>query len=118
MAYQHCFFTTNYKLARLYSIHIAKQFGGAFGHGAVFSAQINDLWLYQYDFGGKSSYGPEFRNIIFTFRDFNHKAVLIKNVVDYPSKDMMLFESSDIIVVFDFSILDQLTVRETNIYQP
>lgn len=115
--FQALFFTTEVALARLYAIHAAKQRQMP-GAGAVYEAEVNDLWVYTYDFGGKCSYGPDFRNMIHTFRDFNHKAAHITNVLDYPDKSMVRIETSDIVVIYDLAIINNLTRVDQKIWMP
>jgi hypothetical protein len=111
------FFTPDIDLARLYAIHHARQ--ARLSHkGSVYMFDINNFYLFSMDFGGNSSYGPEFRNMIYTLRDFNYKAALIKNVLDYPSKELIRYQSSDIVVVYDFSIIMDLKLVQTDIWQP
>jgi hypothetical protein len=111
------FFTPDLDLARLYAIHHARQAKQSH-KGTVYMCEINDFHLFPYDFGGKSSYSPDFRNMVFTFRDFNYKAALIKNVLDYPTKELIRYESSDIVVVYDFSVIQNLRIVQTNVWQP
>ncbi len=110
------FWTTDVHLARLYAIHQTKT-RGLTHKGYVYMCEINDLWCFQYDYDNRSSYGPDFRNLIYTFRDFRHKAVLIKNVIDFPSRDLMRIEASDIVVVYDFDIIQNLKLVQSEILQ-
>jgi len=116
--FQALFFTTDLALARLYAIHAAQERRMP-GAGAVYEAEVNDLWVFKYDFQGKSAYhGPEFRNMIHTFKQFNHKAVQVYNVVDYPNKSMMRLEYTDVVVVFDYKIIENLRCIDSKIWQP
>lgn len=109
------FFTPDIDLARLYAIHHAKEYR-SIHKGSVYMCEINNMWLFTHDFQGKSSYSAEFRNLIHTFHQFRHKAALIKNVLDYPSKDLIRYQTADIVVVFDFDIIESLKQVQTNIW--
>lgn len=114
----HClFFTTDIALARLYAIHAAQERRMLEG-GSVYEAEINDLWIYPFDFGGQSSFGADFRNMIHTFRDFKQKAVRIFNLYDYPSQKSIRMERTDVVAVFDFQIIQNLKLKELNIWKP
>lgn len=114
--FQCLFFTTDIALARLYAIHAAWERRMITG-GCVYEAEINHLWVYQYDFEGKDTHWYDFRNTIHTFRDFKHKAVRISNLYDYPNKSLMRLELTDIVAVFDFQVIENLKIKELNIWK-
>lgn len=57
------------------------------------------------DYKSKSSYSVDFRNLIFKLKKENHKSVLLKNVLDYPTQKMKRIIISDILIIFDSSLL-------------
>lgn len=114
----HClFFTTDIALARLYAIHAAQERRMLEG-GSVYEAEINDLFVFSYDFGGKNTYGIEFRNMMHTFRDFKYKAVRLYNLYDYPSQKFFRMELTDVVAVFDIQVIENLKIKESNIWKP
>ena len=44
-----------------------------------------------------------------------HKGVIIKNVYDYPSKKLMSFNLSDVIVIFDLDIIKSFKLIQSNV---
>lgn len=57
------------------------------------------------DFNNKISYSPEFRNLIHELSRSRVRNALIKNVIDFPSKENKTFLPSDILVFFDLRFL-------------
>jgi len=110
------FFTTDLQLARMYAIHHAQEAGKP-GAGAVHQAEVHDFYVYPYDFQGKHSYGAEFRNLMHTLQQFQHKALIINNVIDYPKQSMIRYEPTDVVVILDLEIITNLKCIETNIWQ-
>jgi hypothetical protein len=101
------FFATSKELAVLYARYHAYENGCQFGS------------LYQYniisvekhvDFNSKLSYSSEYLQLIRSLYTKNIKSAIIKNVIDYPSKKYLVPNSSDIIVVLDFSLIKEQTL--------
>lgn len=106
------FFATNIKLARLYAIHHSRKRANYKG-GFVYQAEIPN-YIKQIDFGGGTSYGRELRDIVMQ----HHKtttAIQIYNILDYPSQNLLVPNPSDVIAVFDFSIIKSLAILESNV---
>ena len=89
------FFTGNPDLVKLY-FDLYK--------GQVISINF-DSPDYEIDYKSKSSYSVDFRNLIFRLKKENYKSVLIKNVLDYPTQKTKRIIISDILIIFDSSII-------------
>jgi len=107
------FFASDLYLAQLYAHHRADEEYKRSG-GCVYKFEIPD-YLYSVDYGGKLSYSSDFRNLIFKLFREGHKAVVIKNVIDYPSKKLFRPNFSDVIVVFDFDIIKSFKLIQKNV---
>lgn len=107
------FFASEINLAQLYAHHRAEEEYKQNG-GYVYKFEILDC-LYTIDYGGKTSYSSDFRNMIFKLFRNGHKGVIIKNIIDYPSKKFFRPNFSDVIVVFDFNIIQSFELIQKNV---
>jgi hypothetical protein len=103
------FFTPDKDLARLYGQWYNRQ-RAVLHKECIYMCEIPDQYLFDTDFRGQPSYSPEFRNLIYTLKSFKIRSGLIRNVVDFPDQSTAYYQSSDIIVVFDFSLISGLTL--------
>jgi hypothetical protein len=107
------FFASDIELAKLYAQHRADEEGKRNG-GFVYESEIID-YLHSVDYGNKTSYSNDFRNLMYKLYREGHKGVIIKNVFDYPSKKLMRHNVSDVIVVFDFDIIKSFKLIQSNV---
>jgi len=106
-------FSSDLYLAQLYAHHKADEEFKRNG-GFVYEFELPD-YLHIIDYGGKLSYSSDFRNLMFKLFREGHKGVVIKNVIDYPSKRLFCPNYSDIIVVFDFDIIKSFKLIQKNV---
>jgi hypothetical protein len=107
------FFTTDIDLARLYAKHRAKE-DRVFSGGFIHQFEVPD-YLLEHDFNGELSHGSKFRNLIYSLHQKGIGGAIIKNVYDYPSKDFCVFNRADIIVIFDFNLIKNQELFESNV---
>jgi len=101
------FFTPDETLARLYALHWAKMSNRA-DAGFVYQAEILTTSFYVHDLCGRNTHTAEFRNLIHTFNTFRIPGVLIKNALDYPSESIPYYSTSDILAVFNISLINRI----------
>lgn len=107
------FFTTNLNLARAYARHYAHTLNlNSGGYVHQYSLPEN---LAVHNFNFKSSNCPVFRNLIYHLKHSRQPAVIITNVLDYPSDSLRLADFSDLIVVFSFSLISGQQLIESNL---
>jgi hypothetical protein len=106
------FCATEERLARLYALHRKKQKKSAFGfvHEIEITVKPKEV-----SFNHRSSFCSEFRNLIYRLYKSDEKAYLITDVFDYPSNELMIHNESDVLVIFDFSIIKSIDLKEDNI---
>ena len=107
------FFASDLELAKLYAQHRADEERKRNG-GFVYEFEIPD-YLHSVDYGNKISYSNDFRNLMYKLYREDHKGVIIKNVYDYPSKKLMSFNLSDVIVIFDLDIIKSFKLIQSNV---
>jgi len=107
------FFATDVKLARLYAIHQAKKRGNYNG-GYVYNAELPDN-ISLIDFGGAVSYGRELKDLVLKHQKTGASAIHIYNILDYPSQNLVIPNSSDVIAVFNFSLIKNLQLIESGV---
>ena len=102
------FATTNIALAKLYARYqVPAQMPG---------------YLYEidiaakptiYPYHGKPSFSREFRNLMYEFHRDKYKLVQLTDVLDYPVDSMKIKALSDIIVIFDLTLIRSVTLYQT-----
>jgi hypothetical protein len=101
------FFSTKVDLARLYAEYKALDGGDA----TVYKFDTI-MAMPSVDFNGKESYSGEFVDLIHRLKGSGAKAVRITNVFDYPSQDFKGNNNSDIVAIFDFSVINGGSIIE------
>lgn len=97
------FLTNNLQLAKLYAkYHSDKKKC----KGSVYVMDLPIGKTYDFNFG--LTYSALFRNLIYSLFEKEVPSVLIKNVIDYPSDKFKDFIISDILVVFDLAIIQNV----------
>lgn len=77
------------------------------GTGHLYSLLLDDE-LHTVDFKRRISHASSFRNLIHQLKNEQHPAVLIKNVIDYPNKELAEYSVSIILVIFDLDLVPAL----------
>ena len=106
------FFATEMFLAELYAADKCKK-SASDKPGYVFSAALPDR-MHRVNFGGRFTYTPDFRNMIYKLHT-RYPIVQMYNVVDSPSKEFFRVNTSDVIVVFDLSLISNLRMVRNDI---
>lgn len=106
------FCATERRLAVLYALHAKEE--AKKDQGYIHKIKINTIPKVV-SFDHKESYCNAFRNLIYKLRDEDNKAVLITNIFDYPSRKLMIHNRSDVLVIFDFKIIENIELYEKNI---
>jgi hypothetical protein len=104
------FFTTDEDLAELYA-----QYHGSrklIGKGVIYKATLIN-GLAKIDFEHMTTYSYYFRNLILYYYHEKMKGIHITNAVDYPDPRMKTSKSSSIIVIYDASIITDLSEHRT-----
>ena len=106
------FCATERRLALLYALHRKEESKKKEGfiHKIEISVKPGIV-----SFNHKESFSNDFRNFIYKLRNDNKQAVLITNVFDFPSRKYMIHNRSDVLVIFDFSIIKSIQLLEENI---
>ncbi len=107
------FFASHLFLARLYATSDAEDEFMENG-GFVHEFEIEDC-EHTINFRGQSTYNSAFRKMVYDLHQQGYKSVRIKGVVDYPSKKYAILNSSDVIIVFDFSVIKSWKLIERNV---
>jgi hypothetical protein len=107
------FFSMDTSLARLYACHHADNENNKNG-GFVYEAEIEGLF-HVVNYNNDISYSSKYRNLILKLHKSKHKAVIIKNVMDYPSQKLFTSNSNDIVVVFDLDLIKSIKIIENNV---
>jgi hypothetical protein len=107
------FFATDPYLAELYAAWRCKT-SNSERPGYVYAVSLPD-GMHTLDFGGRFSYTPDFRNLIHRLHT-KFDIARIRNVVDSPSPDFLRFNTSDIIVVFNLSLIKSIVCIKENVY--
>ena len=97
------FATPNRELAIKYAYASFKKQGT----GHLYSLLLDDA-LHTVDFKSRISHAATFRNLIHQLKNEQHPAVLIKNVIDYPNKELAEYSVSIILVIFDLDLVPPL----------
>lgn len=97
------FLTPNRELAIMYAVHAYNTFGS----GYVYQTELDESFL-EIDYLGKISYSSNFRGLIHRLYKADYKSVLIKNVIDYPSEKFSYYKSSQIVIIFDTTLISSL----------
>ena len=95
------FFSTKEELARMYATYKAREGGEPYVYAYDIAHNMQEI-----DFKGRESYSLEFVNLIHDLKRSGVKAVRITNVFDYPSQDFKGNNSSDVVAVFDLSLIN------------
>lgn len=106
------FFSSEPVLAMLYASHKASFSGNKFGF--LYKVKIQNCFD-TIDFHGKTSYSIEFKQLIIKLKKQGFLAVKITNVLDYPSNELRVHNNSDILVVFDFSLIESIELLKNKI---
>ena len=106
------FCATERRLAVLYAIHRKEETKK--NEGFIHNININ-IKPHVVSFHHKESYCNDFRNLIYQLRNEGHSAVLITNIFDFPSRKLMIHNRSDVLVIFDFSIITSIDLVESGI---
>ncbi len=108
------FCATERRLAFLYALHRKEERNKK--EGFIHEIIITES-PYVVSFNHKESYSNEFRNLIYKLRNESYSSVLITNVFDFPSRKLMVNNRSDVLVIFDFSIIKSVKLIEEGINQ-
>ena len=77
------------------------------GTGHLYSLLLDED-LHTVDFKRRISHASSFRNLIHQLKNEQHPAVFIKNVIDYPNKELAEYSVSTILVIFDLDLIPTL----------
>ena len=61
------------------------------------------------DFKNSVSHSLVFRNLVCQLQKEHHESVLIKNVIDYPSENLATYKPSEILIIFNLELIQNLT---------
>lgn len=106
------FFASKPQLAQLYAAHYAEREFKKEG-GFVFECELDCDHIVS--FGGRDSYCGEFRSLIYRLCRQKYKAVRITGVMDYPDQSLKVQTDSDVIAVFDLSLIKNLKLIQKNV---
>lgn len=90
-------------LAIKYAFHNYKKNG----HGYLYSFEV-DQELPVVDFENRISHSSVFRNLVYKLQREKHQAILIKNIIDYPSEELAQYNTGTILIVFNLEIITNL----------
>ena len=107
------FFTTDIELARLYAHHLAREKRNWKG-GFVYEFDIPEPYK-KVDYKGAISYSSHFRNLMYELYREDLKSAIITNCYDYPSKDLVRYIKSDLVVVYDLELIKNFELIESNV---
>lgn len=108
------FLTTSIDLARQYALWHYRQ-TWANGGGLVYQIKLEKVWFDVCEWGGCSSYTPDFRNKIQAWQKIGHAGLWIQNVSDTPQKKVYAPLLSDILVVYNVANIKSITLLESGI---
>lgn len=108
------FFTNNIQVARMYAHFLAMKNGVRNG-GAIYEFNIPEPLKF-IDFKDEVTHSRIFRNLIFDLHKQEVNSALITNCFDYPKlTENITILSSDILVVFDFELINDYKLIESNV---
>ncbi len=107
------FFTTNIEVARLYASHRAKE-EGKYNGGFVYEFELPEA-DHIIDYQNKITYSPNFRNLMYTLNKTELDSVYLENTFDYPSKELIKYIKSDLLVIFNLDLIKKYKLIESNI---
>ncbi len=108
------FFTNNLQVSRMYAHHLAHEKRNWKG-GAVYEFNIPEPSKI-IDFKDEVTHSRIFRNLIFDLHKQEVNSALITNCFDYPKlTENITILSSDIVVVFDFELINDYKLIESNV---
>lgn len=107
------FFSSELEIARLYAAHNAREKHNHAG-GYVYSMEIMEP-MKRIDYKFKVTRCAHFRNLMYELFNSGMDSALVRNALDFPSSDTRQFLDSDILVVFDLSIIPAMELVESNV---
>lgn len=107
------FFTTSLELARLYAHHLAREKRNWKG-GFVYEFEIPEPYK-KINYEGAITHSSHFRNLMFKLYREDLKSAIIENCYDYPSKELVRYINSEVVVVFDLDLIKQFKLIESNV---
>lgn len=104
------FFTPDEELAELYArYHAAHRLIGV---GTIYKATLIN-GLAKIDFQHMISYSAQYRNLIMYYYREKVKGIQVTNIVDFPDPRMKISKPTSIIVVYDLSIITDISDHRT-----
>lgn len=107
------FFTTSLELARLYAHHLAREKRNWKG-GFVYEFDIPTPYK-KINYKNGITHSRHFRNLMYELHREDINSAIIENCYDYPSKDLVRYIDSDLVVVFDLDSIKNFKLIEENV---